>query len=85
MKLTPKEVVFSFLFCLHAHHAVLKPPEPGMCLPGHQQVAPNAGRLVVASPDVAHYADLIVYVGLMLIWCDCVSLATKSDKWFLQV
>ncbi len=66
---------------LHAHHVTPKLLEPGMCLPGHQQLTPNAGRSVTASPYVAHNVDLIDYAGLRLIWCDCASLATKSGKW----
>jgi len=38
-----------------------------MCLPGHQQLAPNAGRSVTASLFVAHRVVLDVYASLVRI------------------
>jgi hypothetical protein len=49
---------------LHAHQVTAK---PGMCLPGHQQLAPNAGRSVTASLFVAHRVVLDVYASLVRI------------------
>ena len=56
------------------------------CVPAWSSIADAQGRKVSDSITVtAHKIVLVVYAGLRVIWCSCVSLATKSDKWFLHV
>jgi len=55
-------------------------------VPAWSSIADAQCRKVNNSITVtAHKIVLVVYAGLRVIWCSCVSLATKSDKWFLHV